>query len=114
MADRTNNQVIFTLTAETAKLQAGLDRAEAMLRNFSQKTKAAGVGDDVMGGLGGVIKIGAAMQARRGVQDSPLLSKTTTAREELFQPDRGNWKTISQNADELAKAVPVFGQSPAP
>lgn len=113
MADRTNNQVIFTLTAETAKLQAGLDRAEAMLRNFSQKTKAAGVGDGGMGGLGSVIKIGAAMQA------VDVVFKTSAAVLENYTGPAKNFssligalgKTISQNADELAKAVPVFGQS---
>ncbi len=113
MADRTNNQVIFTLTAETAKLQAGLDRAEAMLRNFSQKTKAAGVGDDGMGGLGGAIKIGAALKA------VDVVFKTSAAVLENYNGPAKNFssligaigKTISQNADELAKAVPVFGQS---
>ena len=113
MADRTNNQVIFTLTAETAKLQAGLDRAEAMLRNFSQKTKAAGVGDDVMGGLGGAIKIGAAMKA------VDVVFKTSAVVLENYNGPAKNFssliealgKTISQSADELVKAVPVFGQS---
>jgi len=113
MANRTNNQVIFTLTAETAKLQAGLDRAEAMLRNFSQKTKAAGVGDDVMGGLGGAIKIGAALKA------VDVVFRTSAVVLENYNGPAKNFssliealgKTISQSADELVKAVPVFGRS---
>ena len=113
MADRTHNQVIFTLTAETAKLQAGLDRAEALLRNFSQKTKAAGVGDDVMGGLGGAIKIGAALKA------VDVVFRTSAVVLENYNGPAKNFssliealgKTISQNADELVKAVPVFGRS---
>ena len=115
MANRTNNQVIFTLTAETAKLQAGLDRAEAMLRNFLQKMKAVGVGDDddVMGGLGGVIKIGAALKA------VDVVFRTSAIVLENYNGPAKNFssliealgKTISQNADELVKAVPVFGRS---
>lgn len=112
MAERTNNQVIFTLTAETAKLQAGLDRAEAMLRNFTQRTQRAGAGGGA-GGLGGIISVAATMKA------VDIIFKTSATVLENYSGSASNFssllnalgKTISENADELVRAIPIFGRS---